>query len=107
MPSKIERRSSVSQPYVLTASASSTPQIPYGAISGAIAIVTAVTGGATTLTWRVSAAGGDISVPLVGANTTTVSAGNAYEVPDQVFAAPFIAATTNAGTATITFLVKG
>jgi hypothetical protein len=107
MPNKIERRSSVSSPYVLTASASTTPIMPYGAVSGAIIVVSAVSGGATSLTWRVSTGAEVASVPLVGASATTIAAGNAYEVPDEVFAAPFITATTNAGTATITLLVKG
>jgi hypothetical protein len=39
--------------------------------------------------------------------STTIVANKAYPIPDALFAAPFIVAVTNAGTATFRLCVKG
>lgn len=109
MPYKVERQSSVNSPIVATASAASTPRIPYGAVGGGTAIVTA-SAGAGTLSWHVAASPESTLYPAynaAGAVTTLVQAGRAYKVPDDLFGAPFIAAVTDAGTATIVLCVKG
>lgn len=108
MPNKIERRSSVTSS--ITANALSTcPRIPYSAVAGGIVIVTA-TSGAATIQWQVAATaeGTAYSVYSGGsAVTTTISANQAYPIPDALFAAPYIVPATDAGTATIIVTLKG
>jgi hypothetical protein len=109
MPNKIERLCSVTGSIVATASASTTPKIPFGAASGGTLIVDGVTGGAATLTWYVAFGPEGTAVPIQssGAVTTTISAGNAYPLPEALFGAPFIAAVADVGTATFRISVKG
>ena len=109
MPYKVEHKSSVNDPIVVTASASTTPRVPYGAVGGGTAIVTAASG-ASTLSWHVASAPEATLYPAYnasGAVTTSIQAGRAYKVPDDLFAAPFIAAVSDAGTATVVLCVKG
>jgi hypothetical protein len=110
MPHKIERLCSVTSDIVATNSGSTSPKIPFGAASGGTMIVSAVDGGATTITWYVSAEAGSSAMPLNsgGSGVTTAIAGsNAYVLPDALFGAPFIVAVTDAGTATFRISVKG
>lgn len=110
MPNKIERYTSVVAAVTATNSASASPKIPFGAAAGGIIIVDAVASGANTITWHVAFGPELTPVPVVvdGANlTTSVIASRAYALPDALFAAPFIVAVTNAGTATIRVSVKG
>ena len=109
MPFQIEHKSSVNSPVTFASSTSTTAKLPYGAVGGATAIVTAVSG-AATLSWYVAADTETALYPAYnasGAITTTIAAGRAYKVPDELFAAPFIAAVTDAGTATVVLCVKG
>jgi hypothetical protein len=110
MANKIERLSSVTSAIAVTASAATSPKIPFGAAAGGVFIVDAVTGGATTLSWHVSF-GPELSPSAVNDGTadvaTSIVAGKAYPIPDALFAAPFIVAVANAGTATIRLCVKG
>ena len=110
MPNKIERMSSVTSTVAVTNSASTSQVIPFGAAGGGVFIVDAVSGGATSLTWHVSF--GPELTPRVANDgtadvTTTIVANKAYPIPDALFAAPYIVAVTNAGTATIRLCVKG
>jgi uncharacterized protein YbbC (DUF1343 family) len=78
-------------------------------VGGGVAIVTAVSG-ATSLAWYVASDSSATLYPAYnasGALTTAIAAGRAYKVPDELFAAPFIAAVTDAGTATVVLCVKG
>lgn len=80
--------------------------------SGAIVMVDSVAGGATTLTWKCKEREGASSVYAAAdgsdsALTTTIQAGRAYAVPDELFAAGYVLATTNAGTASCRVIVKG
>lgn len=110
MPTKLERHSSSVGPITFTASASTSPRIPFGASAGAIICVTAVTGGAATVAWYVAAGPEATPLPLVydGASVaTTIAAGSAYALSDAVYAAPFLIGVTDTGTATVQIFVKG
>lgn len=109
MPSKLERQSSVTAQIVATDAAATSPKIPFAAAGGAALIVDAVSS-ATTIAWHVAFSPEATPVPINadGAGvTTTISANQAYVLPDALFAAPFIVAVTDAGTATIRLSVKG
>lgn len=110
MPNKMERLSSVAGPFTATSSAATSPKVPFGASAGAVIIVDAVAGGANSITWHV-AFGPELTPRPINADgagvTTTIAADNAYVLPDALFAAPFIVAVTNAGTATFRISVKG
>lgn len=110
MPHKIERLNSTSGPFTLTASASTTPKIPFGAASGGAIIVDSLAGGATTISWHLCFDVANAPQPLYDgatAVTTAITAGRAYAIPDAAFATPFICGVLNAGTATIRISVKG
>lgn len=110
MPNKIERYNSVSAAVTATNSASTSPKVPYGAVAGGMIIVDSVASGATSITWNVAFGQENTPRPLNAdgaAVTTTIAANNAYTLPDALFAAPFIVAVTNAGTATFRIAVKG
>ena len=110
MPHKIERLNAVAGPFVATNSASTSPKLPFGASAGGVIVVDAVASGATSLTWHV-ALGAELTPVPVNADgagvTTAIVAGQAYTLPDALFAAPFIVAVTNLGTATFRIAVKG
>jgi hypothetical protein len=109
MPNKIERLNSVTGTFVATNSAATSPKIPFSSAAGGVIIVDAVSS-ATTLTWHIAFGPELTPVPLNADGsgvTTTIAAGNAYTLPDALFAAPFIVAVTNAGTATFRMSVKG
>jgi hypothetical protein len=110
MPNKIERVSVVTSAVTATNSASTSPKTNYGSHAGGIFIVDSVAGGATSLTWHV-AFGPEVTAVPVNDGTadvsTTIVASKAYPIPDALFAAPFIVAVTNAGTATFRLCVKG
>jgi len=110
MPQKIERLSSVTSTVSLTNSAATSPKIPFGAAAGAVFIVDAVAGGATTLNWHVAFGPELTAVPANDGSadvTTAIVVNKAYPLPDALFAAPYIVAVTNAGTASIRLCVKG
>lgn len=80
--------------------------------SGAIIMVESLAGGATTLTWKCKSHPGDSTVFAAADATntplqTSIAAGRAYAVPDELFAANYVLATTDAGTATCRVIVKG
>jgi hypothetical protein len=109
MPHKIERLNSVTGSIVATASASTSPKIPFGASAGGVIIVDSVSS-ATTITWHVAfdAEATPRQINADGAAvTTTIAAGQAYAMPDALFAAPFVVAVVNAGTATFRMSLKG
>lgn len=109
MPNKIERLNSVTGQFVATASAATSPKIPFGAAAGGVIVVDSVSS-ATTITWHVAFGQELTPVPLNADGsgvTTTIAAGNAYVLPDALFAAPFIVAVVNAGAATFRVSVKG
>lgn len=110
MANKIERLSSVTSTVVCTNSAATSPKVPFGAAAGAVFIVDSVASGATSLAWHVSFGPELTPVPVNDGTadvSTTIAAGKAYAVPDALFAAPFIVAVTNSGTASIRLCVKG
>lgn len=110
MPFKIEHKTSVTPSLTATASTSTSARIPWSANAGGMLFVSAVAGGATTVTWYAATDPEATPLPVIdgGANvTTTIAAGRAYYVPDSLFSAPFVMAVTNAGTATVIFSVKG
>lgn len=110
MPHKIERLCSVTGSVVATASASTSPKIPFGAAAGGAIVVDSVASGATTITWHVAMGQEDTPRPLNAGGsgvTTAIAASNAYALPDALYGAPFIVAVTDAGTATFRVSVKG
>lgn len=110
MPNKIERYSSVSDIVTATASAATSPKIPFGASAGGAIVVDSVAGGANTITWHIATGPEATPVPFNTGTadvTSTIAAGKAYALPDTLFAAPFLVAVTNAGTATFRITVKG
>lgn len=109
MPNKIERLNAVTSSIVATNSTSTSPKIPFGAVAGGVIFVTAVSS-ATKISWHVATDVGATPIPLYadGAAVETAIANNrAYALPDAAFAAPFVVAVTDAGTATFTISVKG
>lgn len=110
MPQKIERLSSVTGTIVATATASTSPKIPFGAAAGGTLVVDAVSGGANAITWHVAFGPEETPRPLNADGsgvTTAIAANNAYALPDSLYGAQFIVAVANAGTATIRVSVKG
>lgn len=110
MPHKIERLSSVTSTIAVTASASTSQKVPFGAAAGGVFVVDALAGGASTLSWYVAFGPEETPAQLSDGTsnvTTVVSAGKCYPVPDAAFAAPFIVAVADAGTASIRLCVKG
>jgi hypothetical protein len=110
MPFKIEHKSSVTPSLTATSSVTTSARIPWGANAGGMMFVSAVAGGATTITWYAAQDAESTPVPVVdaGANVTTaVTASKAYYVPDSLFSAPFVMAVTNAGTVSFAMAVKG
>ena len=106
---RTERKNAVHEPVTFTATASSTPRLPYGPVASGVAIVTAADA-ATSLSWYVSATPEGQLYPAYdssGALVTSIQAGRAYAVPDSLAAAPFVAAVANSGTATVVLCVKG
>lgn len=115
MPNKIERLSGVTGPFTFTNSSGTTARIPFMAVAGGVLCVTGVTSTPATLTWHIANTAEGTLVPLRdgdgNAVVTTLSSANsyvnAYPIPDAAFGAQFIAAVTNAGTATVSLSVKG
>lgn len=109
MPNKIERINSVTGSIALTASEATSVAIPYGAVGGGMVFVSALATG-TKIVWHAASSASSAAVPVVyddSAVETLISAGNAYPIPDPCFAAPFLKAVLDGGTATITLAVKG
>lgn len=109
MPNKIERLSSVTGTYSLTASASTTARIPFSSMAGGLFSVEALSGG-SSINWFV-AMGAELT-PIAAntgaaAVTTSISLNTAYPLPDALFAAPFLVPVLNSGTATIRLALKG
>jgi hypothetical protein len=111
MPNKLERHSSATASITLTASASTSPKIPFGASAGAILYVSGTSGGAATVAWYVAAGPEETALPLYAndgtAVTTAITSGRAYSLPDSLYAAPFLVGVADTGTATIRLFVKG
>lgn len=113
MPSEIVRwNDGPAQNVIFTNADNTTGGFSMAVFSGAIIHVTAVSGGATTLTWKVkekadSATAYSLADATDAVQTTTVQANRAYAVPDAAFAAGYVLATTNAGTVTCRIIVKG
>lgn len=108
MPNKIERLSSVTAELTVTADVNTTPVIPFGAAAGGTIFVEAVSG-AGSISWHVSyGPEGNAFTVIDGAPvTTSIAAGAAYPIPDALYAAPFIRAVADAGTANIVVSLKG
>lgn len=115
MPNRIERLSGTNGPFIATNSTGTTARVGFGSAAGGVLIVTAVSSTPATITWHVAATPDGTLSPLRdgsgSAVTTTVDSANsylnAYPLPDALFAAPCIAAVTNAGSVTFTIAVKG
>jgi hypothetical protein len=109
MSAKLERLSSVTGPITATATAATSPKIAFGAVSGGMLHVSAVSG-AATITWHVAFGQEETPVPVSADGsgvTTAIAASNAYTLPDALFGAPYIVAVVDAGTATLRVSVKG
>ena len=109
MPNKIERLSSATGSIVVTASASTSPPITFGAAAGGVMYVTGVSS-ATKVAWHSASSRESTPLPMFAdgsAVETSIAAGRAYPLPDALFASQFIVAVTDAGTATIQISVKG
>lgn len=109
MPYKIERLSSVSGTITATASASTSPKIPFGAAANGVIFVESVSS-ANSITWHAATGQEATAVPLNSGGagvTTAIAASNAYALPEALFGAPFLVAVVNAGTATFRIAVKG
>ena len=65
--------------------------------------------GATSVTWHVmhSASGSVAAMDSDGAVTTAIQAGKAYAFPGVLYAAPFVKAVVDSGTATVVVSLKG
>lgn len=112
MPTDIIRFNDQLKTATFTDSDNTTEGFNMAVYSGAIIMVDAVQGGATTLSWKCRPREGDATTFVLANNantpvTTTIAAGRAYQLPDQLFAAGFVLATTNAGTASVRIQVKG
>lgn len=100
------------QGFVFTNSAATTGGFAMAIFSGAMLLVTATsTGGAITLTFWAKARQEDADAFVVadGSNnpvTLSVQPGRAYAIPDALFAAGYVMATTASGTVTAKALTK-
>lgn len=113
MPIEIARvKDGPTQSVTFTASNSTTGGFNFSLYAGAMIHVSSVTGSPTTLTWKVKeneeastvypvADGSDAAI------TTTIQTGRAYPLPDELFAAGYVMATTDTGTAVCKIIVKG
>lgn len=113
-PTQITRwNDSTSQTVVFTNSTSTTGGFNMNVYSGAMLLCTATsTGSAVTLTFSVKEAESSATVfnayDTAGtAITMAVQANRSYPLPDALFAATHVLATTNTGTATVKVLLKG
>lgn len=112
MPNKIERRTGVTD-LTLASTAASTPLIPYSAVAGGMVFFKSVLSGSPTKVVWYAQASDKNGQPLpvrsaVGSVVETpVVAGNAYQIPDECFAAPFLKAVLDNGTAEAYVSVKG
>jgi hypothetical protein len=109
MPNKIERLSSSGDLVTLTASVATAPRFPYGAVAGGMLFVFS-TSGAAKISWYAAPEPTGPFLPVYSsgnASETFVSAGRAYAVPDECFAAPFLKMVLDAGSASVFLSVKG
>lgn len=109
MANKIERLSSATGSITVTASSSTSPPIPFGASAGGMMFVTGLSS-ATKVAWHAASSREATPLPVFAdgsAVETSITLNRAYPLPDALFAAPFIVAVTDAGTATIQISVKG
>ena len=109
MANKVERLSSVNGVITATNSSTVSPPIPFGAAGGGMMFVTGVSS-ATKVAWYAASGRESTPVPVYAAGSaveTAIAANRAYPLPDSLFAAPFIVAVTDSGTATIQIAVKG
>jgi hypothetical protein len=110
MPTEIIRQHSVpSQDVTFTSSDSTTGGFNLAVYAGGMIHVTS---GSATLTWKVKELAGFPTVFTVAdssdtAVTQTVQAGRAYALPDQLYGASYVLATTDSGTITCRVIVKG
>jgi len=108
--SKIERFSSVTAALALTDTATTSARVPFGAASGGIIIVDAVTGSANKITWHAAFGDGDTPRPIWNESAvveTSIQANRAYPIPDACFAATRVVPVLNADTATVRVSLKG
>lgn len=109
MSGKIERFNSVTGAITLTASASTSPKINFGPAAGGIFVVDSLDT-ASKIDWYVALSPEDTAAQIYDCDialSTSVTAGQAYAIPDALFGAPFVVGVTDAGTATIRLSVKG
>lgn len=98
---------------VFTSDAATTGGFAFALFAGALIEVDATsTGNAVTLTFgaRPQSSSTEFVVAADDSNspiTLTVQPGRCYALPDALFAASYVAATTGAGTATCTVFLKG
>lgn len=93
----------------LTASASTTGRIDMQRYAGGGVIVTALATG-VTINWRVAMSLTGTSYVLKSSNTAvtdTIALNDALPIPDAAFGFPYVVPVLNAGTATLTYAVKG
>jgi len=110
MANKIERLNSVTPAYVATASASTSPRIPFGAAASGAVVVTAVSGSPTKISWHAALEPEGTAYPIKSGGSaveTTIASGEAYPIPDALAGASYIVAVVDAGTATVRLSVKG
>ena len=81
MPQKIERLNSVSGSITATNSAATSPKIPFGAVSGGMLHVSAVSS-ATTITWHAAFGQEETPVPVNADGSGTVA--NGFEVSQSL-----------------------
>lgn len=108
MPNKIERKASVTQTYTFTASASTSPKVPFAAAAGGVFIVDAVSGAASINWYTCFGAEGTPAQLNDGSSdvSTSITAGKAYPLPDALFGSEFVVGVVNSGTATVRICVK-
>ncbi len=112
MPNEIVRfNDGPTQDVTFTTSESTTGGFSLAVYSGAIVMVTSVSG-ATALVWKCKENASSSAVFQVADATnvplqTSIQAGRAYSIPDELFAAGYVMPTTNQGTATCRVIVKG
>lgn len=116
MPNEIVRfNDGPTKNVVFTTSNSTTGGFNLAVFSGALVMVDSVddvAGGVATLTWKCKEREGASSVYSVAGSddvilTTEVQSGRAYALPDELFAAGYVMATTAAGQVTCRVIVKG
>lgn len=107
---RFERNWAGPQSLSLTSSPSTTQRIQYRSSAGGVLFVSAIAGGAATITWWAAQEPGSEASQVLDASgnaiTTAITAGTVRLIPDSLYGCHTLVPVVNAGTATVTYTGK-